>query len=656
MWHQLFRQNKFYSFLLISLTILLFFSCDQKSKLEEKSNAFFSISDFQPLANWKNDTNNIISDKNEIDKLIYLDYENAMDGFSIPSVKQISNGKFEFSFKIKNNSTTPQKFYYKIYYQNESYKFPEWDIKDSTIENEYANENFYGSWIDSTMKFVKTESIPNNGESITITNTFNIQGNPRNEKKYFSDGKNDRWKRNPRLGNYSFLLVVTSEENILKNKIPDYIQDITKTKDEKFANPYFFFINGKGKNLSNTVIQKFKNQLKVIAKPDLGKGIYINPGSPNSDYKKFFTENCGLDSNLNKNAPFQQFFHSIDKSMKMNNIPLIYDVLNDDYSKLDYNWHKNFYTKEELIPFLPSISKTPCATVFSDMVRHKIVIRNPKTEYGKWEKQNVGVVSRHGFTYGKYTIKAKLTELLNKSNVWNGLTNAIWLITQGGGDWNNRRICNKGGYMANYYGGSKDQRVKQSNYTEIDFEILKTVPYCPTYSFPPVKYFDKPEQINIHTWNSTLAEEIIENDGNIVVSCTNWDLACQDPEKYAAGCQDITFNNRIFEAHRWDTTYRALTEKNYQSDDELFGSNYYYFQIEWKPTEIIWRIGPEKNKLFIVGYMNNLNTSIPNNQMLMNITQEFHPTRFWPGSPYEQENIPFPKSDYIGEIYEFTIE
>jgi len=113
------------------------------------------------------------------------------------------------------------------------------------------------------------------------------------------------------------------------------------------------------------------------------------------------------------------------------------------------------------------------------------MIRNPGCEYGKWSKENVGVKSRHGFTYGKWTVKAKLTELLNRNNLWNGLTNAIWLITQGQADWNLRRDCNKEGYMANYYGGSNDKRVKNIGYSEIDFEILKTVPYCPSYLLPP---------------------------------------------------------------------------------------------------------------------------------------------------------------------------
>lgn len=58
----------------------------------------------------------------------------------------------------------------------------------------------------------------------------------------------------------------------------------------------------------------------------------------------------------------------------------------------------------------------------------------------------------------------------------------------------------------------------------------------------------------------------------------------------------------------------------------------------------------------VVGYMNDKVTTIPNNQMTLIITQEYHNTKWWPGSPYTQENIPFPSKDLIGEIYELVIE
>jgi hypothetical protein len=340
----------------------------------------------------------------------------------------------------------------------------------------------------------------------------------------------------------------------------------------------------------------------------------------------------------------------------MDNIPVIADILKDNYSKMDYNWNRSFYSKEELIPTILQTSKHPCATVFSDPIEKKIIIKNPKTEFGEWKKESVGIITRHGFTYGKYRVKVKLTELLNKNNVWNGLTNAIWLITQGGGEWNFRRNCNKDGYMATYWGGPNDKRIPAVDYSEIDFEILKTPPYCPDNVFPPVFKNSGDNAKNNSSWNVPFPEEITNSDGSIIVACTNWDMACHEPKNFGVGCHPVPYQNQIFEAHRWDHNYRALTEKKEESDDELFGGDYYYFEIDWRPTEIIWRIGSEPNKMRVVGYMNDQVTSIPNNQMLLIITQEYHNTKWWPGAPYSQDNLPFPLNDIPGEIYDLTIE
>jgi hypothetical protein len=294
--------------------------------------------------------------------------------------------------------------------------------------------------------------------------------------------------------------------------------------------------------------------------------------------------------------------------------------------------------------------------VSSDPKSGKITIFNPGCEFGKWEKQNVGVITRHPLTYGKWTVKAKLTELLNKNNMWNGLTNAIWLITKDQGDWNLRRDCRNGGYLANYYGGQADKRIKNVGYSEIDFEILKTVPYCPPWVLPPVYNRGEPDQENVPSWNVPFPEEILADDNKVTVSCTNWDMACWDPVNFKEGCQQVNYQGKEFWAHRWDKNYRALTEKVSESDDELFGSEYYYFQIDWRPDEIIWRIGPSKDKLRVVGYVNDKITCIPDNEMLLIITQEFHNTKWWVGSQYQQDNIPFPSKNITGEIYELTIE
>ena len=624
------------------------FSCNQntKSTSETLTCSEFTIQNFTPIANWQKDS---IKQKN-----IFLDYNNANNGFVIPTVKDLSNGLFSFQFEIKNTATVSQNLYYKIYYQNESYKFEEYD-SITKGEHKFAEENFYGSWENTSTTFKKIV-VNADGTFHTINDAFRIIGNPRNEERYFYKGENNRWKRNPRVGEYRFLLVVATEAD-LKN-IPSHIQNIAQKIDNRFSSPFYFFNYGDGKGLKQTISTISPTTLKVIAQPNLGGGIYIDDSRFNGDVDKSnFCATCGQDSNLYNNAPIQQFINYVDMSTKMDNIPVIADILKDNYSKMDYNWNRAFYTKEELIPTILQTSKHPCATVYSDPKEKKITIKNPKTEFGEWKKESVGIITRHGFTYGKYRVKVKLTELLNKNNVWNGLTNAIWLITQGGGEWNNRRICNKdGGYMATYWGGPNDKRVPTVDYTEIDFEILKTPPYCPDNAFPPVYKNPGDNSKNNSSWNIPFPEEVTNADGSVTVACTNWDMACHEPKNFGVGCNPITYQNQTFQTHRWDHNYRALTEKKEENDDELFGGDYYYFEIDWRPTEIIWRIGAEPDKMRVVGYMNDQVTSIPNNQMLLIITQEYHNTKWWPGAPYSQDNLPFPLNDIPGEIFELTIE
>lgn len=624
----------------------LFISCGQSSKSLEVVSEQFVVKDFDPLMNWKSG------------QPLYLDYTEAITkGFIIPTARQTEDGYFHFGFKVKNTGTAPQNFCYKIYYQNESYKFPERDPADSARQHPNAWENFYGSWEEVTTTFAETGIIPPDNDFHAIENKFRIVGNPRDEQRYYADNQNDRWKRNPRVGIYSFMLVVTAEMNVKQKAIPENIQNIGIAGEQGFVNPFFYFRYGAGRSLKNTIIQQAANSLSVIASPDPGAGIYISPGAfTKEETEKSKTAGCGQDPELFGKAAFDQFYHYIDPTTKMNNIPVIADILNSNYSRMDYNWNKRFYRKEELVAITSSVASRPCESVVSDPVNHKITIRNPKTEFGKWQKQNTGVITRHGLTFGRYTVKCKLTELLNKNNMWNGLTNAIWLITQSQADWNFRRDCNNAGYMANYYGGQQDQRVKNVGYSEIDFEILKTVPYCPSWVLPPAYVNGTDDQYNIRNWNVPFPEEILADDDKIMVSCTNWDMACWQPAEFHEGCSPVHYDNKTFWAHRWDKNYRALTQKTPERDDELFGSAYYYFQIDWQPDKIIWRIGPEKDKLRVVGYMDDKVTSVPNNQMLLIITQEFHNTKWWIGSAYSQDNTPFPKEDYVGEIYELTIE
>lgn len=636
--------NKITLFLLCAT---LFTSCNKRTNQTPMFDCeAFSIQSFSPLSNWQPDI--------DVKKNILIDYTNANSGFVIPSVTQLKDGEFAFEFEIKNNSNTAQHFYYKIYYQNESYKFEEFDSVTNK-RNELSEENFYGSWPSTLIAFKETPEIASDNSFHLVTDAFKIQGNPRDEERYIQNGVNNRWQRNLRVGEYSFLLVVTSQSDL--TAIPEPAQYINKKQEGHFLNPYYYFFSADCKQLKQTIVNKSTTTLKVASAPDLGAGIYVDDAHFNGTLdKSAFCSTCGQDSVLYKNAAIQQFINYVDPSTKMDNIPVVSDILKDNYSKMDYNWNKSFYSKEELIPTIIQTSKRPCQTVFSDPDKKKISIKNPGTKFGEWKKESVGIITRHGLTYGKYRVKVKLTELLNKNNVWNGITNAIWLITQGGGEWNFRRNCNKEGYMETYWGGPKDKRVPAVDYSEIDFEILKTPPYCPDNAFPPVFKNPADDRNNLNSWNVAFPGEITKTDDRVTVACTNWDMACWEPKDYSVGCTPLDYKGETFYTHRWDHWYRALTEKKEERDDELFGGEFYYFEIDWRPKEIIWRIGPEPDKMRVVGYMNDKVTSIPNNQMLLIITQEYHNTKWWPGTPYSQDNLPFPANDIPGEIYELTIE
>ena len=643
-----------YSVLFYSCLGLL--SCSQSAKNEKENPGIkteaFEVNDFNAITNFSNAREGIVK--------LDLDYTDAItDGFCIPTVRQTKAGTFICTFSLKNNTPSPLRFFYKIYYQDESYKFAEWDSVTGS-ESEFAHENFYGSWENTDITFKSPPPLAADGEFHTITDSIRIVGNPRNEEMYFGNGRNDRWKRNPRVGRYSFLLVVSSEDPAASGKIPGYISNIHLKNGGTFSNPYAFFLYGAGSKLKQVASLKSSAEIKVTARPNLGAGIYEDSLHFNdAESRSHFKNNCGQDPETYKNATFEQFINNINETMRLENIPVVKDVLKDNYSKTEYRYNESFFKREELVSITPQVARYPCETVYSDPVNNKIEIRNPGTEFGKWRKESVGVISRHAFTYGKWRVKCKLTELLNKNNVWNGLTNAIWLIHQsapGSEVWNRRRTCNKEGYMATYWGGHDDKRVPVVDYSEIDFEILKTPPYCPDQYYPPAFKNPRPNQFDQKEWNVGLPDDLDNFDDKLSVSCTNWDMACWEPKNFGVGCNTIAYGDKTFETHRWDHWYRALSSRTLEKDDTLFGSPFYYFEIDWEPTEIIWRLGPSPDQMRVVGYMNESVSSIPNNQMLLIITQEWHNTNWWPGSPYLQHFIPFPEHDILGEIYEVVIE
>lgn len=664
--------NRFALLILYSYSI---FSCTTKES--------FEVTDFRALTNFSSANSNI--------KTISLDYNGSFEnGFIIPTINQAKDGFFECTYQIKNNTTNDKQFFYKIYYQNESYKFSD--------DHPYSYENFYGSWEDVNVSFAETPIIKPDGNFHEVSTKFRIVGNPRNEKKYFGSNNigpiskketddiifsikntpewikviidkakqnnftidkqlfldalyiakqkreegdfNNRWKRNPRVGEYKFMLVVVSDSSDLK-EIPKFIQNISLLdSSNQFVNPFSFF--SKPSINHNIRVYASNDILKVVAKPNIGSGVYINSSSfSNPKYDTSYCNDlCNSSNDLLLNASFEQFVSSYNPGFKFKNVPIVADVNGGEYTKKNY--YESLNKPHNFISVPIEVAQCPCKNINYNSNK-SIIIKNPATKQGEWRKENIGIISRHGFTYGKYRVKAKLPELLNKDNVWNGLTNAIWLIYQQG-NWNTRRTCFKnGGYVPKSYPGEGViTYVPTDVYSEIDIEIVKASRNWPLSSYGG-DVSKKPK-------------DDVSDSNKVMVTYTNWDLACQDPEKFNRGLFNVNYKNVNYQLHRWDNWYQAVTGKYPVLDDEIFAGSYYWFEIEWKPEEIIWRIGPEKDKLREIGYVNSTVSSIPNNQMLLIITQEWHLENWWPEAPFNQNYIPFPAKEIKGEILEVEIE
>lgn len=646
----------------------------------------FDVTDFDPLVNYNQKKNDSVYG-------IKADLSNSvLYGIEIPTVKQLPNGKFVFSFKL-NNRSEQQYFYYKLYYQNETYKWNEGDSLD--------DENFYGSWEEADLQFKR---ILVDGE-VLVTDSFKIIGNPRNEIMYYGvdpeygkvsdtllakyiakvkreddwynsvvekskfnkvsvdeqlyaealwginykfqndSSYNNRWKRNPRMGNYKFMLVVCNNKGL--SKIPDEVQRISLRSNDRFINPFTYFLKKEGRGLPGTKVILSQKQLAISAELNLGAGIYANPFKiKQGQSKEYYSNSCSASDWLYRKAQFEQYFHHINKNWEFVNVKEARDVVEEGLTRAQYqNLITEYNKSKDFVHAFASAPDCPCKTVKSDSVSNSITIFNPGNEAGSYKKEHVGVISRVGFTYGKWRAKIKFPKIMSKDNVWNGITAAFWLIFQADEKWNMRRTCDsKIGYIPKHI-PDVESSVKESQprvtYSEIDFEILKESKY-----WTKAAYGNKPD----------FPSEDASQNNNVTICCTNWDMGCQQPKNFIIGAKEANVQGYKHEFCRWDFFNKLVTSKKEAPHAEVFNDDFYYFEIDWQPQRIIWRIGKDKSNLKEICRMDGTMTSIPNNQMVMVMSQEFHYQEWWPTAPFLQNFIPFPKNNLIGKLLEVEIE
>lgn len=669
-----------YKYIIIIICVFVFSSCRHSGN--------FTVKDFEPLKNYSQKINDSIYS-------LQADLSDAvLNGIEIPSIKQLPGGKFIISFKI-NNKGEKQRFFYKLYYQNESYKWPEGDSLDS--------ENFYGSWEEAALEFKATLPF---ADEITVSDSFKILGNPRDEKLFYGTNSenyiitdsalafftkkiksesdwynsikekavqnkisedeqiyfecvwainnrfendtvyNNRWKRNPRMGNYKFMLVVCNGKGL--SEIPEEIRAINKkTSSGQFKNPFTYFLKNKNLNSDNIKIITSGKLLSVSSGLNPGSGIYVDKFKINKTglNNSYYNQNCGESEKLRHYAQFSQYFHHINKNWEFINVREIRDVVGENLTREHYKNLINEYGKNKnFIHTYSNITDCPCKTVHSDSASKSISIFNPGNSNGEYKKEHVGIISRIGFTYGKWCAKIKFPELISEDNVWNGITSAFWLIFQADAKWNMRRDCNGSvGYIPKHLPDTpesvKDSKI-QVTYSEIDFEILKESQYWVQSAY------DK---------NPNYPREDASANKDITICCTNWDMGCQQPKKFVIGAKTMDVEGKKYEFCRWNYFNKLITSKVAVPHKEIFKGDYYYFEIDWQPQRIIWRIGKNKNNLHEICRMDGTMTSIPNNQMVMVMSQEFHYQEWWPTAPFLQNFIPFPKNNLVGKLLEVEI-
>lgn len=647
------------------------------------------ITDFQMLTNFRFPGDTLV---------LEMDLTNApFGGVCLPSpFGKDGDRQFHFSFTAKRSGWGSGRLAYKIYYQNESYKHPEVISQDSLVYNVRSRDNFYGSWISDTLIGFKTTEPLGWGETVQVIDSFFIAGNPFNHERFYGvydtpyyfteervknmmelirpdtswmamiedkaqkDGReieeqlridaiwtleskhqqkamNQRYRNNPRVGSYRFMLVVGNEDAI-KQLSDSIVNPLELKKFGSRLNPFYYFQYGAGADTRGIAMKSSDKILKTYAVLRPQQGVYYAHYDFSQPLSPELEGRCAHDSVAFHNAHFRQYLNTVYTDLSLNNVISTADIGGTDYSRSDYESSMN-NTLRDSTSYV-SKPEAPCINATYSPKDGAIVLTNPGNAQPPYVKENAGTVGRVGFAYGKFRARIRFPEILSNDNVWNGITCAYWLKMSSLEDWNVRDTCYSEGYLSKDSKAGDGIRVPVSPYSEIDIEIVKTSRHWPKTSYT------NPDTVNYYNPS---------NDHNLIVTCTNWDLACTDPVNYGIGVQRITRGNKTHFPHRWDTWYQALTLKSERPHNETVGDVLLY-EIDWRPDEIIWRIGPDTGQMSEVGYMNDGITKIPNNQMVPVISQEFHYGDWWPTTPFHQSNLPYPKNPITGMVYEIVIE
>jgi hypothetical protein len=614
---------------------------------------------------------NSIGTTNGSNKEYKIQYQHEHSVF--PNRNNLNNEFFEFQFNVTNNTGTSS-LSYVIFYQNESYYYSEnnWNVL-------LSGDNYYGSWGHNERDSSGLRNITVlNGTTRTIKGIFRVRGNPKNNPIYTmgdnswqdditNDWKMNRWAEQPRMGRYRFLVVVTS--NPASITLP-FLKDATVKYNNNYYTP-FYWRNCIGTNFTaQTAVAEACYNLKVYAQPDMNAplrpaGHVDNPRNP--------------PHTLISSAFTNSSFHTWD-NFQVDQIPLVQNI--ENYTQLDYNFNKQFTAPEDYVKVRIDYFDENNINWASGEVgnaypngSNKILIATPpsncSTSPPTFKREHAGInYAENGLKYGKFRAKVKFAKMYTPipNKIWTGINNTFWFAPSNGQSQPWAKI-NCGSDTIHHTEFDIEYFPKSNSEFYYHYAYDKsTINGCANAVLKINEQSNSTKQFNIAQWNDKGIE-----DARVAILYSLYDMHCPNvvnPIPLGGSTQIVyqgntftisrdlanldTFGRKTGGVHSYKMVPNPVTFTE-TTDDSLFAASYYY-EMEWTPSELIFRRGATLATMEVISYYNGNFSRIPHEYMTWIIAHHQLHVDVCSDFSHIHKFLALPNQPIISEVTEVFIE
>ena len=152
------------------------------------------------------------------------------------------------------------------------------------------------------------------------------------------------------------------------------------------------------------IISQKRLKTRAVITPEYG--VFLDETLIKTDNYSIDNSNpkCSDSEEMYSNAMYKQFLSDVSKQYTLRNIPLIKDVVSDDdpYTMKEYEEAKTKYDSSELQYDYPVVTDSLGRTVRLNEDNSISLINPGYDDMNNLHKESTGVMTRVGFTYGKY--------------------------------------------------------------------------------------------------------------------------------------------------------------------------------------------------------------------------------------------------------------